>query len=105
MTSPYVNCNDLLTVVVQSILILAAPSSEVDILTIAAGICAGTTLADIQTALSRGVKCGVLVKCTQPPDTVTILYEINNNMRQMKAGNDIYYYIVNPAAAITPPCN
>lgn len=98
-----VTCDDLLSVAVQALLNLAAPSSEGALLGAMAAICPGITLPDVQAAVSRGLRCGVLLSCTVPPDP-TVLYEINADMRGLKTGNDRYYAIVDPASALPPPC-
>lgn len=98
-----VTCDDLLSVAVQAVLNIGAPASEGALLAAMAPICPGVTLPQVQDAVSRGLRCGVLLSCTVPPDP-TVLYEVNADMRGLKTGNDRYYAIVDPASALPPPC-
>ena len=99
-----VTCDDLLSVVVQAILNLGAPSTDLSIQGAANLICPGLTLPQVQDVISTGLKCGVLLSCTIPPNP-TVLYEINADMRQLKTGNDRYYAIVDPSILLPPTCS
>jgi hypothetical protein len=98
-----VTCDDLLSVAVQAILNLGVPSSEGALLGAMGAICPGVTLLQVQAALSAGLKRGVLLSCTIPPDP-TVRFEINADMRGLKTGNDRYYAIVDPTILAPQAC-
>jgi hypothetical protein len=100
-----VDCTDLLTATVKAIANLGAPSSAPQILPQMQALCpaAGIDLTIAQATLTAGVGRGVLLVCVNPGDA-TLLYEVNLNMRTLHAGNDKYYFIVNPSATFTAAC-
>lgn len=100
-----VDCTDLLTAAVQAIANLGAPSSAAQILPQMQALCpaAGIDLAVAQATLTAGVGRGVLLLCVNTGDA-TQLYQINMNMRTLHAGNDKYFFIVNPSATFTAAC-
>ena len=100
-----VDCTDLLTAAVKAIANLGAPSSAAQILPQMQALCpaSGIDLTVAQTTLTAGVGRGVLLVCVNAGDP-TLRYEINSNMRTLHAGNDKYYFIVNPSATFTAAC-
>jgi len=89
------NCSDLLSVVVRSILILGRPASPAEILPIAQAMCFSATilLADIQAACDACTTRGVCTQCTVTGDA-TVRYEIRTDMLQVRWDNQRYWDIV-----------
>jgi len=92
-----VDCADLLTAAVQAILNLGAPAAPPAILAQMQALCpaAGVTLPIAQETLDAGTARGVLNFCVIDPDP-TVLYEIRNDMLQMRWDNDKYWRLVDP---------
>lgn len=98
---------DLLTVIIPVILSLATdaiPATEVNIYTRVVLSYPGTTLLQLQDALARGLRCGVLTQCSNDLLPPTIVYEVNYDMRRLKAGNEKYYAILDPGSLVATTC-
>lgn len=101
------DCDDVLSVVVAAILALAAEDPAVaatsaNIYVEATVLCptSGFVPGDITTAITLGVHDGVLLPCIN--DAMQTVYEIRNNMVELRPTNIVYYNIVNPP--VTPAC-
>lgn len=88
-----VNCNNLLSVAVTSILQLGSegtPATDMAIFIRMGTLCPASaiTLMLTQQTLAQGVQLGVLVVCVDA--LMNTVYCVNNDMARMHAGNEAY---------------